>query len=267
MRLVKTRIDDFNTAPARLSKEICAARQPVSSIRIGCAGWALRKEHFELFPKEGTHLTTYAARMSAVEINSSFYRTHLPNTYTRWAESVPDSFLFAVKMPKQVTHVQRLAYVEDALDRFLSEVSSLDGKLGPVLVQLPPSLSFSFTIAERFFTCLRERFDGEVALEPRHVSWFADKADRLITSFRIARVAADPAVVAAASEPGGWGELAYYRLHGAPRTYYSSYSEDYLGALAQKLIEESSAASVWCIFDNTAEGAATLNALEVRKRV
>ena len=71
------------------------------TIRVGCAGWSLRKEHFELFPATGSHLERYAARFNCVEINSSFYRSHRTATYSRWAEATPHDFRFAVKLPKQ----------------------------------------------------------------------------------------------------------------------------------------------------------------------
>jgi uncharacterized protein YecE (DUF72 family) len=79
----------------------------------------------------------------------------------------------------------------------------------------------------------------------------------------VARVGADPAVVPVAAEPGGWGGLVYYRLHGSPRTYYSTYPVDQLEAVARKLRDAARSAEVWCIFDNTAAFAATANALDV----
>jgi uncharacterized protein YecE (DUF72 family) len=233
-------------------------------VYVGCAGWALPKEHAAAFPKVGTHLTRYAACLPAVEINSSFYRPHRPTTYERWAASVPDGFHFAVKVPRAATHERRLTDVDKVLDRFLSEVTHLGEKLGPLLVQLPPSLPFAETVAGSFFETLRARFAGAVVLEPRHPSWFGPAADPLITGFKVARVAADPAVVPAAAEPAGWDRLVYYRLHGSPKMYYSAYADDYLAALTSRLKQAARSAAVWCIFDNTAEGAATANALAVR---
>jgi uncharacterized protein YecE (DUF72 family) len=238
-----------------------------STIRIGCAGWALRKEHAAEFPAEGTHLTRYGGRFPAVEINSSFYKPHKPATYAKWAASVPEDFRFAVKMPKEATHTRKLVDAEDVLDRFLPEATALGEKLGPLLVQLPPSLAFDADGAETFFAALRERFDGHVVVEPRHETWFESKAERIVTKFHVARVAADPAVADGAAEPGGWDGLVYYRLHGSPRVYYSAYGDEYLEALADKLTEAARSAAVWCIFDNTAEGAATANALDVLGRV
>jgi uncharacterized protein YecE (DUF72 family) len=230
-------------------------------IRVGCAGWSIPKEHAGLFPPHGTHLARYAARFPAVEINSSFYRPHRTATYARWAATVPADFRFAVKVPREITHRRRLVDTGDLLDRFLAEAGALGGKLGPLLVQLPPSLAFAVPVATSFFTALRERFAGDVVCEPRHPSWFAPATEELLANFRVARVAADPAVVPAATEPGGWAGLAYYRLHGSPRIYYSPYSAEYLTALAEQLKAHAATSAVWCIFDNTALGAATSNAL------
>ncbi|HEY1189742.1 MAG TPA: DUF72 domain-containing protein [Gemmata sp.] len=240
---------------------------PPNAVRVGCAGWALRKEHAAAFPAAGTHLARYAGRFPAVEINSSFYRPHRPATYAKWAASVPEGFRFAVKVPKEATHALRLVGAEDVLDRFLPEATALGAKLGPLLVQLPPGLAFDADVAEPFLAALRERFDGAVVLEPRHASWFGSTAERLAAEYRVARVAADPAVVEGASEPGGWGGLVYYRLHGSPRVYYSGYDDRYLEGLVEKLSSAAASADVWCVFDNTAEGAATANALDLLARV
>jgi uncharacterized protein YecE (DUF72 family) len=238
-----------------------------SAIRVGVAGWSLPKEHSERFPAEGSHLARYAARLPAVEINSSFYKPHRSTTYARWAESVPEDFRFSVKLPKLATHERRLVDVDDVLDSFLAEATQLGDKLGPLLVQLPPSLPFSAEVAGGFFTELRARFDGKVALEPRHASWFEPAAERLVMQYHVARVAADPAVIPAAADPGGWDGLVYHRLHGSPRVYYSAYSDEYLEALAKTLARAARSAEVWCIFDNTAAFAATVNALDVLGRV
>jgi uncharacterized protein YecE (DUF72 family) len=144
-----------------------------------------------------------------VEINSSFYRPHRTATYGRWAASVPEDFRFAVKVPKAITNERRLKDVDDLLDRFLSEARSLGPKLGPLLVQLPPSLGFHGGIADRFLRELRSRVPGSIVCEPRHVSWFTPEVEALLTELRIARVAADPAPVSGADEPGGWRGLSY----------------------------------------------------------
>lgn len=234
-------------------------------MRIGCAGWNIPKQHMAMFSAAGSHLHRYAWRFNAVEINSSFYRPHRRATYERWAATAPDDFAFAVKLPKQITHELRLAAVEAALDIFLDQASGLGAKLGPLLVQLPPSLTFDSAVARSFFAALRSRHGGDVVCEPRHATWFTAAADALLASFQIARAAADPPVGTAPFDPGGWQGLHYYRLHGAPRIYYSEYDAAFLQRLAQTLSERSGAC--WCIFDNTARGAATTNAALLQQLV
>ncbi len=158
-----------------------------------------------------------------MEIDTSFYRTHAIETYMRWARQTPRSFRFAVKLPRQITHDQRLRSARRPLQEFLGTVSGLGRRLGPLIVQLPPSLAFEPRIVRSFFTLLRECHDGPVVCEPRHASWFEGRADELLRDHRIGRVAADPAVVPAAAVPGGWPGIVYYRLHGSPRKYWSNY--------------------------------------------
>ena len=235
---------------------------------IGVAGWSLPKAEQDAFPVEGTHLQRYAARLPAVEINSSFYRPHRPTTYAKWAASVPAGFRFAVKVPRAITHERRLADAEDALDAFLGEATGLGAALGCLLVQLPPSLAYDTATADAFLDALRARHDGAVALEPRHASWFTPEAARALTTHRVARVGADPARVPEAALPGGWEGLVYHRLHGSPRIYYSDYDAAYLDALAGRLrADVARADAVWCIFDNTALGHATANALALLVRL
>jgi uncharacterized protein YecE (DUF72 family) len=231
-------------------------------VRIGCAGWALRPQYACHFPPTGTHLQRYAGTFNAVEINSCFYRPHRRATYERWAESVPADFRFAVKLPKEITHVRRLVDASPLLDRFIDEISGLGAKLGPILVQLPPKFEFDLTLAEHFLAELRARFAGDVVWEPRHATWFTPGVEELFAEKRVSRVAADPARVTAAAFPGGWSGLTYFRLHGSPRIYYSKYSGDFIAGIAARINAARQAGSdVWCIFDNTALGAATEDAL------
>lgn len=239
-----------------------------SSLFIGCAGWSVPKAYADEFSLTGSQLERYASRLRAVEINSSFYRPHQPKTYARWAASVPHDFQFAVKAPKLITHEQRLREIDEPLKRFLGEVTSLGAKLGPLLFQFPPSLPFEPGVAKEFFNHLRQNFEGQVVCEPRHRSWFTLESEELLHEFKIARVAADPALLTQAGEPGGWNGLIYYRLHGSPQMYYSAYSPEYLEALSQTLFASATnSVTTWCIFDNTAEFAAMGNALAVVKSI
>lgn len=228
------------------------------AIRIGTAAWALPRIVRDAFPPAASNLERYAARFGAAEINSSFHRPHRPATYARWAASVPAGFRFSVKLPKTITHEARLQDCGTLLGRFAEEIAGLGDKRGPILVQLPPKLAFDAAVATAFLAQLRDAVGGQIVCEPRHPSWFQPEADALLDENRVARVAADPAPVPAAASPGGWPGLAYFRLHGSPRIYWSSYEAAALAAWAAKAAEHSES---WVIFDNTGSGAATGDAL------
>ena len=230
---------------------------------IGTAGWTIPRRVANRFPAEGSALARYAARFSAAEINSTFHRSHQPQTFARWAASVGDEFRFAVKFPKAISHGLRLVGAENCLKTFLQDVRNIGSKSGPFLLQLPPSLNYHHNVAEKFFGFLRKCTSQRVVCEPRHPSWFDEEADDLLAAFDIARVAADPARVQEAGRPGGNRKIEYYRLHGTPRMYYSAYDPIFLSKLAN-FISQSAADEVWCIFDNTVSGAATENALEIQ---
>lgn len=234
---------------------------------IGCAGWSIPRDEKPYFPGSGSHLERYAGCFSGVEINSSFYRPHRVSTYVRWAASVPAGFRFSVKIPKAITHTARLKDCSGLLAGFLAEASGLGGKLGCLLVQLPPGLAFDPETALGFVQELRASTGIDIAFEPRHETWFEPSVGTLLERFRIARVAADPALVPAAAEPGGWHGLNYYRLHGSPEMYKSAYPQDYLRNLADRLTSPASAGAVWCIFDNTALGFAMPNARQLLREL
>jgi uncharacterized protein YecE (DUF72 family) len=237
-------------------------------IFIGTAGWSIPRQHAEQAQGEGTHLQRYAQQLPCAEINSSFYRPHRPGTYKRWADATPDGFRFSVKVTRKLTHEGALTPDADTLQRFLDETSALGDKRGPLLLQLPPKLELDIARTDAFFQMFRSRYDGPAVLEPRHASWFTSEAEALVTSFRIGRVAADPPRVPQAMTPAGDPSIVYYRLHGSPRIYYSDYTEDFLDQLAFDLQRATQAAmEVWCIFDNTASGAALGNALSLRNRI
>ncbi|MEO6277773.1 DUF72 domain-containing protein [Roseateles sp.] len=232
---------------------------------IGTAGWSLPSAHAGAFPAEGSQLERYAAVLNGVEINSSFYRPHRAQTYERWAHSTPAAFRFAVKLPKTISHVARLAGADEALARFVGEAGALGKKWAVLLVQLPPSLSFDARVAGAFFDSVHAAFGGAVVCEPRHASWFTPEAEQLMTSCEVARAAVDPAKWPGADMPGGHPSVFYFRWHGSPRMYWSAYESDWLTERATALKALRKRVPRWCVFDNTASGAALGNALELRE--
>jgi uncharacterized protein YecE (DUF72 family) len=235
--------------------------------RVAIAGWSVRKEHGELFAAQGSHLQRYASRFAAVEINSSFYGSHKQETYERWAATVAENFRFAVKMPKRLTHEHCLEDTGSELTQFLRAISGLGVKLGCVLVQLPPGLAYDPRTVESFFTALRSRHRGPLVCEPRHPTWFTGAADARLEAHGVGRVAADPSCGDRGDTPGGSDRVSYFRLHGSPVMYHSSYTDAFLAELAQRIRILAARAPVWCVFDNTARGAATLNAIDLQARL
>lgn len=224
---------------------------------VGTAGWSIPGSVADRFAPSGSGLSRYASVFNGVEINSTFYRRHRPETFQRWRESVPSTFRFAAKIPKHITHDLRLAGIEAAFAEFLEDVGNLGPQLGPLLCQLPPSLKFGSREVEQGLRAIRAAFDGSIVIEPRHPTWASEAARAMLRDLSLARVLADPPVI--------WDAATfrtaprYIRLHGKPKVYYSAYSKPEIAAVAESLGPES-----WCIFDNTASGAAIDNALTLR---
>jgi uncharacterized protein YecE (DUF72 family) len=244
-------------------------------IVVGTAGWSIPRRAAAAFPGSGFHLERYSRVLQCAEINSSFYRSHARSVYARWASLTPRGFRFSVKLPRTITHEQALRRARAPLEQFLGEIAGLRAKLGPLLVQLPPSLAFNARVARSFFELLRVRHDGPVVCEPRHATWFEPAAVKALINHRVALVAADPARGRDAARPGGWmgpgadgaGAIVYYRLHGSPRTYWSRYTAERIEQWAEEMCGFPRSADTWCIFDNTASGAAIENALQMKTAI
>lgn len=233
---------------------------------IGTAGWSIPRDAASAFPADGTALERYARVFGGVEVNSSFYRSHRPSTWARWAASVPDGFRFAVKLPRTITHQARLVDVEPLVTAFVHEVEHLGRALSVILIQLPPTLAFEPDTAGAFFATMRQATRAALVCEPRHPSWFDPAADTLLRGWRVSRAAADPAITPAAAVPGGCPAVAYWRLHGSPTMYRSPYDAAAIDGYARQVAAAvARGAACWCMFDNTI-GPATRDALALRAR-
>lgn len=243
------------------------------SVLVGTAAWALPRASRDAFPQAGSQLDRYAQVLSCTEINSTFSKVHRPQTFARWADETPPAFRFSVKLPRAMTHDARLQTPAKEVFAFVASLQGLGDRLGVLLVQLPPSLALEPRVARAFFRALRKAFDGGIVCEPRHASWFTEAANGLLIDERIGRVAADPARPVGAADPGGWlgehgdgrGAVVYYRWHGAPRMYWSAYGDDGVREKARAIACWPRGTQVWCVFDNTASGAATADALKMQR--
>jgi uncharacterized protein YecE (DUF72 family) len=134
-------------------------------------------------------------------------------------------------------------------------------------VQLPPSRPFDASVVTQFLDLVREMYMGPMVCEPRHATWFSPDVVSLLDQYGVSRVAADPPPVPEATRPAGWARVAYFRLHGSPRRYWSRYDESAIATLAATVRSIPTAEEVWCVFDNTASGGAIENAWELRERL
>ena len=226
---------------------------------IATAAWSIPRSVAAIFPEEGNGLARYASVFDGVEVNSTFYRRHKSSTFARWAESTPQGFRFAVKIPRDITHERALKDIREPFAAFLGDVSALGDKRGPLLCQLPPSLRFDPENLEAAFDAMRALDQGPIVIEVRHKSWASEQARALLHRYSIDRVLADPALVWPASDFAH--RPRYVRLHGKPKVYYSAYSDAEISAFSELLGPDS-----WCVFDNTASGAAIENALTMLGR-
>jgi uncharacterized protein YecE (DUF72 family) len=234
------------------------------TVRVGLAGWseAVSRYRDRFLAEGGTGLARYAGTFDFVEINSSFYRIPRAETCAKWASEVPPDFRFSVKMNRLITHYSRLRD-PGLLGSFFSSVDGLGDKLAVVLVQLPPTLGYEAAVAGKFFHRLRDRCPVCIVCEPRHRSWTDDAARALLSSLRVGLVRTIiPETHDAADDNAGLP--IYYRLHGAPRRYYSPYSAGQLSSLAAFLAQKEDVTR-YVVFDNTASKAGVDNALELRR--
>ncbi|GIE74436.1 histidine kinase [Actinoplanes philippinensis] len=169
-------------------------------LRIGTSGWQYRDWRPErgadgtgyLYPAglpQRAWLEHYAARFGVVEVNNAFYRLPERDTFARWRDQTPDGFRFAVKMSRYLTHIKRLREPAEPVARFLSRAEALGDKLGPVLLQLPPTMRSDLAALD---ATLREFPETvRVAVEPRHASWFTPECEELLRRRRAALCWAD----------------------------------------------------------------------------
>lgn len=228
-------------------------------LRIGTAGWAIPKDFTQA---QTAQLTVYSHLLSACEINSTFYRDPMLSTLVKWNQITSDDFLFSLKLNQNFTHLSGLNPDLKELRRTLRLYQALGNKWGALLLQFPPKAEFHQKKMERFYRILREEKENlPIVIEPRNLSWLEDDSIALLKKYKISKVIADPE--RCPGESFNFSGIRYYRLHGSPVIYRSSYSKKFLNDLAQKIEGKKS----WSIFDNTANGHGFLNAYDLYKKL
>lgn len=158
----------------RLSLENPAEIEPPEpGLYLGTSGWSYVDWEGTVYPEglaPGARLAEYVKRYATVEIDSTFYGTPRRSTVAKWREVAPDGFLFAAKFPQEITHEKNLVGCKELSDSFVGVMEGLGDRLGPLLLQLPPSFSVEgMGVLEDFLKELPEGF--RYAVEVRHRSW------------------------------------------------------------------------------------------------
>lgn len=259
-------------------------------IRIGTSGWAYPEWRGSFYPgglPQRRELEHLASRMPTVELNGSFYSLQRPASYQNWAASTPSEFCFAVKGGRFVTHLKRLREPETPLANFFaSGVLALGEKLGPVLWQLPGTLTFDLDLTEEFLAALPRTTAEAAELANRHSAVLsADRTWLTVTEDRPIRHAievrhesfstevfsdllrANDIALVASDSPGTWpyfeeitASFGYFRLHGHTELYVSGYARASLERWAATIRDWSRQGDVYVYFDNTAKGRAPVDA-------
>jgi uncharacterized protein YecE (DUF72 family) len=190
---------------------------------VGCSGWSYRDWRGTVYPPEATARSWfghYAEHFDTVELNVTFYRMPAASAFRGWRDAVPDGFVFAVKASRYLTHIKRLVDPKGSVEYLMERASILGDRLGPILLQLPPSLEVDVDRLERTLEAFGPSV--RVAVEPRHRSWFVPELCDVLRRHDAAFVLADrrSRPITPLWFPVSW---TYLRLHvgrAAPRPCY-----------------------------------------------
>lgn len=235
-------------------------------IHIGTSGWYYPEWRGCFYPEKlpkTRWFAHYVTAFSVVEVNNTFYRLPTADSFRQWADRAPAGFIYALKAPRDLTHrydTDRKALLQTFADGALS----LGDHLGPVLYQFPPWLARNLAYLTEFLQNLPVGFDH--VMEFRHPSWYEPEVQRLLKSADVGFCVHD--MHGSASPEWRTSPVAYLRLHGPTRRkYVGRYGPARLREIGDRLLSLAKGArSVYCFFNNTADGAAVADALELQER-
>jgi uncharacterized protein YecE (DUF72 family) len=259
--------------PGRLHRirEAVSRTLTANDVRIGCSGWSY--EHWRngvFYPERlpaSKWLRHYASRFDAVELNASFYRLPTRHAAELWARETPESFRFAVKVSRYLTHVMRLDETAKHLALLLERVEPLveADKVGPLLWQLPPTFARDDERLARALDALPTQF--EHAFEFRHASWFAPPVLRALRERAVALVIADRPELHGVQPLELTAGFVYLRFHHGTRGRRGNYSARELDEWATRIQAWRRRRPVWAFFNNDWEGFAPANAHALARRL
>ncbi|KAB2349630.1 DUF72 domain-containing protein [Actinomadura rudentiformis] len=227
---------------------------------IGTSGWQYADWRGVLYPSglaQRRWLERYAESFTTVENNNAFYRLPKRETFESWRDRTPDGFVMAVKASRFLTHMKRLREPEEPVARLMSVAEGLGPKLGPILLQLPPTLQAE---PERLAACLRCFPDRiRVAVEPRHPSWWSDEVRSVLERHRAALCWADrhSRPLTPLWRTTDW---LYVRFHEGAAQPWPTYGDQALATWVSR-INEAEYDEAYVYFNNDPTGAAVRNAV------
>ena len=235
------------------------------TLRVGTSGWQYAGWRGVLYPPgvpQRRWLAAYAARFDTVESNAAFYRLPARETFERWRDATPPGFMMAVKASRYLTHVRRLSEPEEPVGRLVAAAAGLGGKLGPVLLQLPPTLPADAVLLDRCLRCFPAGV--KVAAEFRHPSWWSAGVRDVLAARGAALCWADR-LGRPATPLWRTAGFIYLRCHqgtASPRPMYGSKALRSWAVRVGAVVAAGSDAYVY--FNNDPGGAAVRNALSFR---
>jgi uncharacterized protein YecE (DUF72 family) len=202
-------------------------------------------------------LRFYCERFATVELNNAFYRLPEHATFEKWRDTTPSDFVFAVKASRYLTHVRRLRDPAQPVDLLMKRAAGLESRLGPILLQLPPSLTADPTALDDVLSAFRGR--ARVAVEARHTSWFSEEVRAVLQSRGAALCLVDGGPV----DVPKWrtADWSYVRFHGGTGKPAPCYTRSALETWAKELTSRwKRSEDVFCYFNNDPKGCALRDA-------
>jgi uncharacterized protein YecE (DUF72 family) len=230
------------------------------TVLIGTSGWQYRDWRGVLYPAgvpQRLWLETYTQRFPTVENNNAFYRLPDPETFAAWRDRTPEGFVMAVKASRFLTHVKRLRDPQEPVHRLMTRAASLGPRLGPVLLQLPPTLRADPAALDACLACFPSR--TRVAVEPRHASWWTDDVRAVLARRGAALCWADRGArpVTPLWHTARWG---YLRFHEGRARPWPRYGRQALATWARRIADTGPDHDWYAYFNNDPGGAAVLDA-------